>query len=119
MTNLRWVINFVLPIGLIIYGFLYKHVAYKKIGIILGYKTAAAKMSQDTWEYANKRVGDMWMKYGVYYTIFVGLFLLISKSAREKLSIVVFAVGLFIILYTFSLVDKELKEKFDEKGEPR
>lgn len=119
MVSYKFVINFVLPIGLIIYGFLYKYKAYKKPGVLLGYKTNRALLSQETWEYANKRVGGIWINLGAFYTIFVGIYLLIVPSAREKLSVVVFAVGLFIVFYTFFTVDKELAEKFDDAGEPK
>lgn len=119
MTDYKWIINFILPIGLMIYGALYKYKDLKKTSVFLGYKTTRALLSQETWEYANKRVGNIWINLGALYTIFVGLYLLLAPSAREKLSLVVFAVGVAIILYTFFTVDKELEEKFDVEGKAK
>ena len=119
MSSYKFVINFILPIGLMIYGALYKFKALKKTSVFLGYKTTRTLLSQETWEYANKRVGNIWINLGALYTVFVGLYLFLVPSAREKLSVVVFAVGLAIVLYTFFTVDKELDEKFDEEGKAK
>lgn len=117
MEGRKWIINFVLPLGLIIYGYLYKHKASKKVSKFFGYKTARTQLSQETWEYANIRVGNIWIKLGAFYTIFTMLILLVFPSQREKLSLIVFIVGVIVTLYPFSLIENELKEKFDEKGE--
>lgn len=119
MAGKTWIINFVIPIGLIIYGYLYKYQASKKVSKFFGYKTARTQLSQDTWEYANKKVGDIWIKSGAIYTAFVGVFLLVFPSQRVKLSLVVVLVGLLVALSPFSAVEKELKEKFNDKGEPK
>lgn len=119
MVDYRFLMNLILPIGLIIYGYLYKYKTYKKLSKFFGYKITRAQLSQEAWEYANKRAGNIWINLGGLYTIFAGLYLLIFPSARENLSVVLFAIGLIIILYTFFTVDKELREKFDDNGEPK
>lgn len=119
MEGRRWLINFVLPIGLIIYGYLYKYKTYKKVSKFFGYKTARTQLSKETWKYANQRVGDIWIKLGGLYFIFTALILLIFPSERNKLSLIVFIVGVGVTLYPFFLIENELKEKFDDKGEPK
>lgn len=119
MLEYKWVINFILPLGLIIYGFLYKYKASKKVSKFFGYKTARTQLTQETWEYANVRVGNIWMKSGALYTVLVGLVLLIFPSQRDGLSVILFVIGIIVTLYPFSKIEKELRERFDDEGEPK
>lgn len=116
MKNLAWVINIILPLGIILYGYLYKNIAYKKISYFFGYKTARSQTSEETWEYANKRVGAMWMKLGGIYTLIVILILLLFPSQREKPSIIIMLMAIGVSMIPFPIVQRELDEKFDEEG---
>lgn len=59
------------------------------------------------------------MRLGGIYTIFIVLLLLIFPSQRYRLSLVGVLVGIAVTLYPFSKIEKELKEKFDSKGDPK
>lgn len=117
MKNYIWIISLILPLGIVLYGYLYKNVASKKLSYFFGYKTARTQLSKETWEYANKRVGDIWMKLGGIYTVVVIILLILFPSQREKPSFLVIALALIISMIPFPIVEKELKEKFDSKGE--
>lgn len=119
MKNLAWVISFVLPLGIILYGYLYKNVASKKISYFFGYKTEKSQLSQETWEYANKRVGSLWMKLGAIYTLVVIFMLIIFPTQREKPSIIVMAMAIIVSIIPFPIVQKELDEKFDNDGKEK
>lgn len=117
MKNYTWIINSILPLGIILYGYLYKNVAAKRLSYFFGYKTARTQLSKETWEYANKRVGEIWMKLGAIYTLVVIAMVFIFPSIREKPSFIVIALALIVSLIPFPIVEKELKEKFDDDGE--
>lgn len=119
LADYRWVINFIMPLGLILYGYLYKNKASKKVSNFFGYKTARTQISQKTWEYANKRVGEIWIKLGIGFTAFVAILLLLVPSQREKPSFIVIALAIILSITPFPIVEKELKVKFDNKGEPK
>ncbi len=119
LTGFKGMINLILPIGFIIYGFVYYKFASKKLSNFFGYKTEKTQLSQETWEYGNKRVGEIWMKLGALYTLIVlGLFI-VMPSTREKASIIVVIMALIVSFVPFSLVEKEIKEKFDEEGKAK
>lgn len=117
MTNQIWIINFILPLGIILYGYLYKNVASKRKSNFFGYKTERTHLSKDTWEYANKRVGKMWIKLGLIFTLVVLIMRFIFPSHMEKPSFIVIGMALIVSLIPFPIVEKELKEKFDDEGE--
>lgn len=117
MTSFAWVISLILPLGIVLYGYLYKNVAANKMSNFFGYKTDRTQLSKETWEYANKRVGEIWMKLGGIYTVIVILLLLIFPSQREKPSLLVIALALIVSMIPFPIVEKELKKRFDDKGE--
>ena len=119
LTGFKGMINLILPIGFIIYGFLYYKFASKKLSNFFGYKTSKTQLSQETWEYGNKRVGEIWMKLGGLYTLIVLLLFLIMPSTREKASIIVVILALVVSFVPFSIVEKEIKEKFDEEGKAK
>lgn len=118
MTDARWLINFVLPIGLTFYGLMYRFRAYRKMSYFFGYRTSLTQLSKETWEYANKRVGNLWMKAGLIYTVITILYVFLFQNTSERPSIILFALGFALIMYTFVTIEKEIKAKFDDKGEP-
>lgn len=118
LTDARWLINFVLPIGLTFYGLMYRFRAYRKMSYFFGYRTSLTQLSKETWEYANKRVGNLWMKAGLIYTVITILYVFLFQNTSERPSIILFALGFALIMYTFVTIEKEIKAKFDDKGEP-
>ncbi len=117
MTDYVWILSLILPLGIVLYGYLYKNVASKKMSNFFGYKTDRTQLSMKTWEYANKRVGDLWMKLGGLYTIISLLLIILFPAQRDKPSFIIIALALLVSIIPFPIVEKELKEKFDDKGE--
>lgn len=116
MTNYTWIISLILPLGIVLYGYLYKNIASKKLSYFFGYKTARTQLSKETWEYANKRVGKMWMKLGGIYTAIVIIIVILFPSQRQNPSLIIIALALIVSIIPFPMVQKELKEKFDDNG---
>lgn len=116
MTDYAWIVSLILPLGIVLYGYLYKNVASNKLNYFFGYKTEKTQLSKETWEYANKRVGSIWMKLGLVYTAIVIIMLTFFPSQRTKPSFIVIALALIVSIVPFPIVQKELEEKFDEEG---
>ncbi len=119
MTDYAWIVSLILPLGIVIYGYLYKNVASKKLNYFFGYKTERTQLSKETWEYANKRVGSIWIKLGALYTATVVVMLALFPSQRSKPSFLVIALALIVSIIPFPIVQGELKEKFDEDGKQK
>lgn len=116
MKDLRWVINFVMPISLIIYGYIYIKRANKGTNSSFGYRTSRSMKSKETWEYSNNRLGKLWMILGFVLAIFSVAYSLIFQREQLELSKTLLILGLIICIAPLFIVEKELKERFDEEG---
>ena len=71
MFVLMFVCNLLLPLIMVIAGyFMYKH-SPKDINGIIGYRTKLSMKNQETWDFAQKFCGKLWLKIG-------GIMLLLS-----------------------------------------
>ncbi|MDR7857448.1 SdpI family protein [Tissierella sp.] len=116
MLDLRWLINFIMPVSLIIYGSVYIKKAGGSISNFLGYRTVRSMLSEETWKYGNRRAGQIWIRLGLGLIIFSALYLLFISKDFSKPSWLLAIVSVLSSMVSLQTVDKELKEKFDEKG---
>ena len=119
MIDLRWLINFIMPLSLIIYGSIYIKKAKGNISNFLGYRTVRSMLSEETWKYGNRRAGQIWVRLGLGLIIFSALYLLIITKDFTKPSWLLAIVSILSGMVSLQTVDKELKEKFDDKGKKR
>jgi len=112
----KWLINLIMPLGLIIYGLMYLRKSSKRPSNWQGYRTTRAMLSQETWEYANQRAGHLWVRLGITLAIIIGILLLAFPSKAKEPSIVLIVFTVIISLIPMRIVEKELKELFDDEG---
>lgn len=112
----KWLINLIMPLGLIIYGLIYIKKSSRKPSNWQGYRTSRAMLSQETWEYANQRAGNLWIKLGVTIAIITGFLFLVFPDKAKEPNIVLIVFTIIISLIPMRKVEKELKELFDDEG---
>ena len=112
----KWIINLIMPLGLIIYGLIYLRKSKKKPSNWRGYRTSRAMLSQETWEYANQRAGNLWIKLGIIISVITGFLFLVFPDKAKEPSVVLIIFTVIISLIPMGKVEKELKELFDDKG---
>ena len=108
--------DLLIPIIMVIFGLILKFKPPSKINIIYGYRTKRSMKSQKTWDYAQRRIGDLWLYIGVILYSVIIISILFLPVAKEYLSFIHGGIGVIALLIAIPFVEKELKEKFDENG---
>ena len=99
-----------IPVLMLVIGIVFQKHAPKEINGFLGYRTRRSMQSQEAWDYANKRMGEIWLALGVILLVVtIPLTLLLGENG---VAVLVIAQTIALILSIIP-VEKELKAKFD------
>lgn len=120
MFVLMFLCNLLFPLMMIIAGyFMYKH-SPKDINGIIGYRTKLSMKNQETWDFAQKFCGKLWLKIGGIMFLLSIILQIPFKESNQNIIfrfIVIFTMIQIIILMTsIFMVEKALKDNFDENG---
>lgn len=111
--------DLLIPIIMIIFGAVLKFKPPSKINSFYGYRTNRSMNSQKAWDYAQKRIGGLWLYIGaILYTAII-ISLLLLPVAKETLSIIHVGIGIIALIIGIPIVEKAIKEKYDENGNPK
>ena len=106
---------FLIPILMIITGYLMHKYPPKKINHIVGYRTSKSMKNKRNWTKANKTCGLLWIKLGTI-NIFISILLYIFKllniiNITEQLLSLIIIIQVIIILISIPIVENKLKGK--------
>ena len=109
-----------IPVTMILLGRQYLHHAPGKINSLSGYRTAMSMKNPDTWAYAHRCIGKIWLICGaVLLPVSAGLMIFVFGHGAGTVGTVggVLA-GLQIVLMAGAMlpVERGLKRTFDENG---
>lgn len=108
--------NLIIPIIMVILGLVFKFIPPHKINSVYGYRTTRSNKSQETWDYAQKRIGGLWLYMGaILYCISI-ISMIVLPVSKAYTSIIYGGIGIIAFLSGIPFVEKKLKEKFDENG---
>ncbi|MBZ9688959.1 SdpI family protein [Clostridium estertheticum] len=105
-----------IPIIMVIFGLVLRFKPPSKINSFYGYRTTRSIKSQEAWDYAQRRIGGLWLYTGTILYIAINISLLILPASKESLSFIHGGIGIIALIIWIPFVQKELKEKFDEDG---
>ena len=113
-----FVCNLLIPLVMIIAGYMmYKHPP-KDINGFVGYRTRRSRQNENTWAYAHNVCGKMWLKWGLIMllpSVLIQLpFIHSDENTLSVLTVIIETVQIAVLLGTTYLVEKALKEKFGE-----
>jgi len=122
-----WIFMFcctlLIPIIMIIAGNSMRLGKFKTINSIVGYRTRRSMKNQQTWDYAQRECGRLWMRWGVLMLLpaAVIMLLLLGKEIPTVGTVggIVTVLQMLPPLLSIAIVEKKLREKFDENGLPR
>ena len=110
----------IVPVTMILFGFLLKNNPPREINKAYGYRTALSSKNSDIWIFANKLCGRLWVKIGTSILPFSVIFLLFfAKSSENVIGIVgcaIIVAQCLALVLTIPIIEKRLKETFDERG---
>lgn len=115
------IINFILPITFLIFGFIYSKHPPKKINSYSGYRTAMSMKNYETWTFAHKALGRILLLIGVLFLLgAIVTSLLVICDCEIEIILVISTIEVYVQLVSFLisclLVEKTLKKEFDENG---
>ena len=113
--------NLLIPAVMLVFGFLFTKKAPKNINYIFGYRTARSMKNENTWEFAHKYLGKIWVKtaFALSPVALVPMFFVIEKS-KDTVGTVGMVICYFevaVLLLSIIPAERALKKNFDQNGE--
>ena len=111
------------PIIMIIAGNSMRLGKFKTINSTVGYRTRRSMQNQQTWDYAQRECGRLWVRWGVLMLVPAAVIMLLLLG--KEIPTIGTVGGIFTVLQmlplllSIAIVEKKLREKFDENGFPR
>lgn len=108
------------PVTMIVGGMIFKMATPKKINRFFGYRTDRSMKNRDTWAFAHKYIGKLWLVLGgtLLLPSSVPMFFVIGKSEEwiSVVSLIISAVGFVALIATIIPTERALKKTFDKEG---
>jgi len=106
---------FMIPILILVIGYLMFEYPPKKINWFIGYRTRKSMKNEDDWKFANQYCGKLWIKTGLIMLVmtlilFVLFYLNIIKYTENLLAIFVL-VQVAIIVFPIFIVESKIKNR--------
>lgn len=112
--------NLLIPLLMLIIGIVFIVRPPKNINTIYGYRTHRSMINLDTWAFAHKYCGKIWIVIG---SIMLPICLVIMLLIMKEDSSIVGLLGTFLtiieivpLIYSINPVEKALNKNFDEDG---
>lgn len=109
-----------IPAVMILFGKMFLKSAPKDINFVFGYRTAMSMKNRDTWDFAHKHCGKLWVRLGLIL-IPVSIIPMIFVFGKNKdviggLGCIISLVETAVLIISIFPTEKALKENFDENG---
>lgn len=113
----------IVPIVMIAIGYGWKKSPPKNIGWDYGYRTSMSMKNQQTWDFAQKKIAEIWMLMGVI-SLFISFALCLMEGILKFIRLDVFAIALpilqcIIMVVAIIPVEVSLRIHFDSDGNPK
>lgn len=111
--------SLIVPAILIVFGLFTRVGLPKRVNFFVGYRTSMACKNQDTWAFAHKHAGKLWIIIGfILLALSVGV-ALIDSEAHEWITLAIVVVQVVAIVLTIIPTEIALRKEFDKNGNRR
>jgi len=108
------------PTIMILFGTMFMKSAPKKINYIFGYRTDMSMKNRDTWEFAHKYIGRLWLRLGgllIPITVIPLLFVIGKfESVVGTVGLIVSFINTVILIVPIFFTEKALNRAFNKNG---
>lgn len=107
------------PLILLVFGYVFHSGRPRRINAFWGYRTARSMQDADTWRFAHRFCGTLWIKIGwvLLPLSLVVMFLVRTQSeTMQALGSLSLAAGLFAILFSIRQTEAALRRSFLTSG---
>ena len=112
--------DMIIPVTMIGFGRLFLTKAPKEINDTFGYRTAMSMKNKDTWEFAHKFCGKLWLGFGAaLMPISIIPLLFVFNKSIDTIANVGLIISVIQVIYLIgSIIPTEiaLKKTFDQNG---
>lgn len=114
--SMMFLLSFIVP------GLLLINASKSNPNSIIGFRTGRAFLSKETWVFANKEAGNLFVKLGFIYLVVVTALLGVSflinlKEVIGEIYIIIpVIIPIIFITYIIVKVQRNLKTNFDDNG---
>lgn len=112
--------NLLIPLTMVGFGKYFIKKAPKEINMIFGYRTTMSMKNKDTWAFAHKYCGKLWLKLGYILLVAsaIAMFVVIGKDEKAIGSFggIVCGVQMIFLIGTIFTTEKALRKTFDKDG---
>ena len=112
--------NLLIPLIMLLGGYLMYKKPPKEINSVVGYRTKMSKKNKDTWEFAHNYCGRLWLKIGIVLFVLTFIvqipFVHASDNAIGNMTLIVETAQIVVLLGSIIPVEQALKKSFDENG---
>lgn len=114
--------NLLIPAIVLGFALMWQKNPPKERNFAYGYRTRRSSLSQKTWDYAQHRLSVMWKKWGtglLIVSVLAQLPFVIKGNydALSRLTLLLCAVQIIAVILPIPIIEKQMDELFDEKGE--
>ena len=111
----------IIPLVMIIFGAIFIESAPREINHLYGYRSEMSMKNRDTWEFAHKFSGRLWLIFGLILlpVSVAALYLIQKRLGFGTALLIVLGVQLIPLAGSIILTEIALRIKFDENGERR
>lgn len=118
-----YIMTLLIPLLMLATGLVSSRRTPKSINYLIGYRTRRSMINQETWNFANRTMGRIWITWSLLLLIPSILVLFFLKTRVEQnletWIVVLTLVQLAVLILSIIPVERALKAKFDDKGRPR
>ena len=112
-----------IPVLMVCAGAALRRGKFSTINPISGYRTRRSMKNQQTWDYAHRECGLLWRRWGsTMLVLTVIAMLLFMGEDTDHIGVVgsvITVLQMIPLFLSIVIVEKKLREKFDENGLPR
>ena len=114
------IMTILLPVIMRVFGKVLLKSAPKEINPVFGYRTTMSMKNKDTWDFANKYIGNLWYKCGIVLLIITIMLMLCSIGGSSdtvgRLGGIVVMLQMVPLIGTIIPTERALMKKFDKNG---
>lgn len=117
---LMTLLSLLIPATMLFFGKQFIKGAPKEINNIYGYRTAMSMKNRDTWEFAHKFNGKIWVKLGWFELVTTPIVMLAvlfrNGTVVYTVGLIVMLLQVFPILISIPLTERALRQTFNKDG---
>ena len=112
--------SLLIPVIMLVFGWIFRCQAPKKINVWYGYRSARSMKNEDTWVFAHQHIGRTWMLVGAVLLV-ISVIPMIAVYGKDDdtvsvVSLVLLFVQMFPMIMSLIPTERALKRTFDENG---